>query len=412
MLIENYRHSIFAIILILVAVTLNMPMLFNNIAIALLLIFFFVNIKTLKKEGTLWLYLLPIIIVALDLLSVFNSTNVKDALSILEKRSTLLIFPIVFLFLPKVNQKTLHLVFKYFIYTLTVVCAIALSLALYENYKRYGFSFNYQSVWIMGHHKLSNHVEFHATYLSNYILFALSILAFYKHKEFSINKKLKLIIIVLLLTCFFLLSVRTTFVTFVFLVFYYVFDLFKANKRKLIIGFFITTLIIAFAFFNNTMLKERVYDVFSIGKSEKKSRFGGSSIRMYNWGSAYKIFKEKPVFGVGNGDVEDELNKKYALLKQNKYDLKDYNSHSQYLNAMAAKGVIGLLSILAFIFLGMIYAYKVNNKLLLILLIINAISFVTENVLTRNKGILFLFYFYCLLISNQDFNLKAKNEQE
>lgn len=258
------------LILILVGATLNAPMLINNIAVSLLLLYFIMNYKQFNNEGSTILYLLPILILIFDFLSVFNSTDYKSALKILEKRSVLLIFPIVFLYMPKVNNRTLSLIFKYFIYSLTIVCSISLVLAFIENYKKYGFSLNYQSLWIIGHHNLSYPIGFHATYLSNYILFALSIIAFYKHKTFNIKKFLRIAIVVILLLCFLLLSVRTAFVSFIILIFYLSFYIYKKNRLKLILGLLASALIIALIFFNNTMLKERTYDVFSIGKSKRK----------------------------------------------------------------------------------------------------------------------------------------------
>lgn len=116
------------------------------------------------------------------------------------------------------------------------------------------------------------------------------------------------------------------------------------------------------------------------------------------------------MFGVGNGDVKEELNKKYELINQDKFDLTDYNAHNQYLNELSTKGVFGGFALIVFLIVGMFYGIKYHNKLLFLLLLINSISFITENVLTRNKGILFLFYFYCLLISNLDFNLMNKKK--
>lgn len=410
MMTKTFNDHYFLIVLSLIAITLTLPMLANNLAIGLFLVFFILNFKHFKIQGFTFLYALPLIIIVLDIISVANSVNINDALLILEKRSALVIFSIAFLILPKVSNKNLNVILKSFIYSLVVVCVFSLVCALIENFKIYGFKFNYQSVWLIGHHKLSAHIDFHATYLSNYILFVLGVLFFYKNEDFKINRNLKYAILIFLIFYFLLLSVRTTFVTFIVLSFFYLYTIFKHNKVKLLIGLLIGALSFTVLFFNSTMLRERFEDIFSVGKSMEKSRFGGSEIRMYNWESAYSIFKENPIFGVGNGDVSNKLNEKYQALEQHKYDLTDLNSHNQYLNALASKGILGFASILLFLGLSFFMAVKTNNKLFIILIIIHMISFLSENILTRNKGIVFLFFFYGLLCSNIDFNILNKKE--
>ncbi|WP_431157039.1 O-antigen ligase family protein [Winogradskyella poriferorum] len=407
------KNSVFILILVLIASSLVMPMTFNNIAIGIYLLFFLFNLKSLKKEGYIILYFLPLLLFFVDILSVFNSENTVNALKILEKRSSMLIFSVGFFLLPKVNNKQLSKILDSFVVALIGLCLVAMVKAFFLHYQTYGLNFNYQSYWLIGHHKFSELVDFHATYFSNYILFALSILFFNKKSWFKRRLVLKWLTIALFMSCFMIMSVRTCFLTFLIIIGYLIFDRYRGSRKNLAIATTTAIVGIIILFSTNTMLRERFEDIISVGKSENVSRFGGGKLRMYKWQTALSIFKENPIFGIGNGDIKVEMDKKYALLDQDEFDLFGYNAHNQYLDALATKGVFGLMVLLLFIG-GSLYFSMVNSshysKLLFVLILINLISFITENILDINKGIVFLFFFYGLLCSNLDFNRKLTNE--
>ncbi|WP_340076194.1 O-antigen ligase family protein [Leptobacterium sp. I13] len=398
-------------ILCIIATSLVLPMIFNNLAIGLFLLLFFKISKRSNKTNNIQLYILPLIIIFLDVAAIFISNDIQQALYVIEKRTGLIIFSFGFMLMPKISNKNLSTIFKFFVYSVSAICVVSLFLALLENFEQYGYKINYQSIWIIGYHNLSGQVGFHATYLSNYILFSLGILLFHKGENFKWNNKIKYILVAFLITYFMLLAVRTTFISLFLLILYYVYQIYKNNKIKLLMAFSAVILGLLFIFLNSTMMKERFEDIFSIGKSQNISRFGGIKIRMYNWKAAYNVYKENPIIGVGNGDLQEHLDENYRKLNQNKFDLIGYNSHNQYLNELAAKGVLGLLSILLFLLLPLYIGIKNKNKMFIVLMSIHIISFLTENLLNRNKGIIFLIFFYGLLCSNYEFNKSITSEK-
>ncbi|XEI34680.1 O-antigen ligase family protein [Aeromonas veronii] len=82
-------------------------------------------------------------------------------------------------------------------------------------------------------------------------------------------------------------------------------------------------------------------------------------IRFQLWGSAFDSFKEKPFFGWGQNGLRDSQKQQ---LKENKisefiYNF-NYHAHNQYLEAMAKRGVVGLLVLLAMLCIPILLVKK------------------------------------------------------
>ena len=125
-----------------------------------------------------------------------------------------------------------------------------------------------------------------------------------------------------------------------------------------------------------------------------------TSIRFYILKCSIKMALEKPFFGHGLGDVQNELDLRYnineTILPSNKY-----NSHNQYLFVWLSSGIIGLIFFLLFLYYCFSLAVRSQDYFFLSILILFAVSFLFENILSRQSGvILFSFLVNLLVLKN------------
>ena len=109
------------------------------------------------------------------------------------------------------------------------------------------------------------------------------------------------------------------------------------------------------------------------------------------WDATLDVAKRNLWFGVGTGDVGDEL---HAVLAQRHSELSGTSkmSHNQYLSILAALGVVGLVVVLS-LFLRAAPRLRRQSALMLAWLFTILISCLTEDTFGTLAGILFSTYF-------------------
>jgi len=136
-----------------------------------------------------------------------------------------------------------------------------------------------------------------------------------------------------------------------------------------------------------------------------------TNTRVYLWKYATGLIAEKPVLGYGVGDAKAELNR---ALKDCDAEFwngernvpiyeKNHNFHNQYLQTWAEVGVLGFL-LLIFLMIRPFFL-KDQHPLFLIFLGLTIIGFITESMLERQAGVVFIAFMYPLLSG-----LKKKTE--
>lgn len=150
-----------------------------------------------------------------------------------------------------------------------------------------------------------------------------------------------------------------------------------------------------------------------ITKGERSSSIGA---RIDMWYSAILAFKEKPILGWGKEGYltlkEQQLKNKLIVKNTIKYN----DAHNQYLDALAKRGIVGLLGLLLIFISPLIYFCKrirkkdseINIFSLLAVLHITAtmIYSLTQSFLNHNSGS--VFYFLTLVIM---YSLVRKQEE-
>ena len=126
-------------------------------------------------------------------------------------------------------------------------------------------------------------------------------------------------------------------------------------------------------------------------------------MRWVYWKTAYRIFKQNPILGVGTGDVQDAFDRQYekdhsSLLP--KYRLR---AHNQYITYGVSFGVLGILLFAFFLIYPMIVTNAYKNYFYLAFYSIATLSMISEDTLETQVGITFFAFF------NTIFLLKEKD---
>jgi O-antigen ligase len=117
------------------------------------------------------------------------------------------------------------------------------------------------------------------------------------------------------------------------------------------------------------------------------------SRRIISWKVAYSIFREHPVFGVGEGNILSERNKKYAQDYPFIRPEKIMSPHNQYLRQLATTGAVGFIIFMVCFFYPLFYKKNYKHIPLLVIYIIAGISFLVEDTLDIQLGLSFCLFF-------------------
>jgi O-antigen ligase len=114
---------------------------------------------------------------------------------------------------------------------------------------------------------------------------------------------------------------------------------------------------------------------------------------------ALELSGEHFLWGVGPQNVQNELNYCYYQFEGNDFDRHTFNTHNQYLDYLIGSGILGLLVLLLVIGRPIYKAIKGNEPILLSLMVLIGLCMLTENMLSRQAGIVFYAFFQAVLIN-------------
>ncbi|MBL4653856.1 MAG: O-antigen ligase family protein [Flavobacteriales bacterium] len=134
----------------------------------------------------------------------------------------------------------------------------------------------------------------------------------------------------------------------------------------------------------------------------KKESTESTEVRYFIWKSSVELLSNNFLFGVGTGDVIDELNEVYAANGYKGALSRSFNPHNQYFQTTIAIGVLGLTSLLVmFIYLfGQGIKHKKVIQIQFILMV--SVFALTESILERQEGIVFFTFFAFLFLQSKE----------
>lgn len=155
-----------------------------------------------------------------------------------------------------------------------------------------------------------------------------------------------------------------------------------------------------------SFLHKRVYELmweYDEFMNERNVNGHSLTMRLYFWKAATAVIKKNILFGVGTGDVQNELNKTYKETRSPLTEDWYKRPHNQFITITVALGIVGLM-IFLFSFL---YPVKNLKKYLHPLFwpyfLILVLSFVLEDTLETQAGLSFYAFFFTLFITQAFF---------
>lgn len=130
--------------------------------------------------------------------------------------------------------------------------------------------------------------------------------------------------------------------------------------------------------------------------------------RIFIWKSTVKLIKKNIIAGVGTGDMKYELNNQYINDGQNYLADQNTNTHNQFLDFLVKFGLLGFVAIVIAFFCYYKSAWSRGNNLYFLFLVFIMFCMLTENILNRQLGIVFFFFFNSIFY----FSIKSENIQK
>jgi len=142
-------------------------------------------------------------------------------------------------------------------------------------------------------------------------------------------------------------------------------------------------------------------DEFHFQKDNADANWNGTTIRLAIWKSAFSVIKENLIYGVGTGDYKNKLHNSF---KKNEfyYGIKrNFGIHSMYMYVLFSFGMVGFVIFLASLLLPLIDAFNSTNYLFVIIMGIVLISYLTETILNRYTGVVFVAFLVPFLFNHK-----------
>lgn len=390
---KTYSASYYTILFCLLVILLPYSIALTNVVLISLALLSVANlvIKRIQFKEVNFRYILPFILLFLIYaLSVLYSADTKEALRILERRLPLLLVPLLVITSP-LGKKNIKAVLYAFALSVAVCCFIALLLTVIYFVKNPSEYYLEKALWY-----LPQTIKFHAPYLALYLVTSNIICyLFYSSKE----KRTSVVLLFLINNLFlFLLSSRTAlFANWVFIVAlssYYLY----IHRGKLVVVLNLTVIgsLLVLAYLHVPYLHTKISKIAEAGY--------GAGQRVVSAGAALKVISQNPVFGVGIGDVQNELVK---ALPDATYA--DYNVHNQYLSEVMTTGLVGFILFASIFVIGYYRAVAKRDVTFFLFLCAMVLAFTTEVILSRYQGIMLFSLMYPLLLK---LNLLEKTPEQ
>lgn len=405
-MIISHREKIIYSLYFIICIAFILSYAITNIASVLLLVMFFIDkknnlmtkFKAIKSNKIIWLFITFFLV---QLIGLSYTTNLNEGL----RRITVLI-PLLYLPAVVMTESKNKTYFKLFLngllLSIPLIFIVLILIHLYYD-----------------HRDLSTFVHFtieEKLGVSQFYLVYIVVLPFYLAYQNIINKSylvLNVIIFLVTLVVVLILGNKTSIILLAFLILFFLLNNLQ-NKKRLLLSF-ISIFILSILAYNIPIVKERFTNVFKttdfdieIIKTKNSFTVTKNTLEhraLINYLSFNPIIKALP-FGVGTGDVEDILQKKYEEVNFKAGILNKYNNHNQYVYEFFKTGVLGGLVFIFLLFVLNKIAVS-TNSLAQILILFFTIGCFVESYLFRQHGIIIFGFLIPLFLTNK---LNHKNE--
>jgi len=151
----------------------------------------------------------------------------------------------------------------------------------------------------------------------------------------------------------------------------------------------------------------RVQEMVDTPLKAPVGRFTNSTnLRVGIFSCTWQLISEHPLLGIGTGSDKTLLKECYLQFPTPAYQRIFYNSHDQYLAFWLENGIFALLLFLSLVAYVFVQALKRRDYTQLFFIILMSISLVSENILDRQAGTVFFYFFLACM----EFAWRARRE--
>jgi O-antigen ligase len=386
---------------ILAAFVVSLPFdrLYSELALVLFLLHTLIHLNRtalarLRRRN----WLLPASIYFLTVAGTIYSGYRAEAFSEWERQLALLLLPLCFV-LTTIDLQRYRL---FLLKALTLSCTCTVVYLYYAALKVIGYNhLQFSSLFTTAfiNHNFAEPINMHATYLSMYIgLAAITPLWYLKTNAPFFRKVLAAFILLVLSAGLLQLASRAVLIAMLVIVNIAVpIFLFSGKGRaRYFVLSVIVSLLLVLVVVQNDVFRNRYVTELKNDLTQQSINLNILEPRAVRWTCGSELIKKSPLIGHGSGS-------EVALLKQQYFDKKYYNSyindlniHNQFLSMLIKFGIVGLILLMTVLFVGFKKAWHNKDLFFAAFLIIVSVVFFSENVLDGNKGIFFFAFFYSL----------------
>jgi len=360
------------------------------------------------------LLLLPVVFYSVHIIGFIYTQDIKNGLFDLEMKLSIIFIPVVVFFITDKVKANYRVLLKLFVYGNLGASLVCLLFAINNTvvFTESGISIEHM-VWPtitkgLSFFQLINQrfsyfsygflsIFHHPTYFSIYILFSIVILVYLIRS--AQKKRTGYYFLIIYFTIFlWLLGSRAAFLTYLvslssfFIILIVRFKRYWIGLFLLVAGIFLSIVV-----FSNLQIQKNINETLEIVKDKPLNEH--SDIRLWLWKSGFEIFQDNLWVGVGTGDINSALNKKYEEYNLKLANEHNLNAHNQYLDTSLKLGAVGLTILLGWIIFTFYITIKRKQFLFFYFMLIISINFLFEVILNSIAGVAFFAFFYSLLFS-------------
>lgn len=408
MLLKKFHDYAFCLVALLIPV--GQPAV--NVSIIVLAFAFLLNGRPQEKPDfkIRGLILIPVFFYALHLLGLFHSVNLKYGFLDIETKLSFLLFPLMF-FIRPLELTKLNLAKLMFVLGCVSMCLynIVNSSIQYHQTK------SIDVFYYISFSKLM-HVQYLTIYLNIAILIVMEYLFDGKAKKFSLAIGLFLILF-FFVNISFLSSRLATIVCYITVA---LFMVLKTKQKQLVFKYWpYASLLVALVFFTDYFVlshfnRFREVEIFFNTDQNflefDRKEYNSTNIRIPLWINAAQVIEKNKIFGVGTGDIKEELDSVYLKNKFAYAAEHHFSPHNQVFHTGVILGFTGIFMLLAMLLVPLYYSIRYKSYLLMCFIVIILINMMTESILERQAGIILFAFFYVVLITEL-YNQIRKSEE-
>lgn len=324
----------------------------------------------------------------LSLIALLWTQNINVGITFVERSLPFILFPVVFLLWKPLNSSTqvktffqiyivsnLVLALAFILISIISLLHLSKDVSLPTTLLIKKFRGGFESVLVIGEHPI---------YLALMLGTALLFLFFFKFKKLWKNLISAFLLFIALLMSGSIGPMIALLAVVILIIFL------KPLKVKTKLTMAVAFLFLVFGAFTLSPYKKRINEFLNTTQIYPKGDYFNSfNIRMGIYKCALNIAKNVPIYGLGAGDVQTELDLCYKNEFNTKaYDAGIFNTHNQYFFFWLSYGILGICLVLFSYYFYLRTAILNHNKAYLAFLSFMLVCFLFENILSRNTGIM------------------------